>query len=182
MTLKMKNDTSPLINEKIRFDKMQLISADGQNVGIVSREDALKSARSANLDLVIIAEQGGEGYPIAKVMDFGKASYAKKKQLAEAKKKQHVIQVKELKVRPKISEHDFTTKMTQGLQFLNEGKRLKITLMFKGREMAMREERGTELFDKIHRILDNAGLMKHIVQEKDLKSPQVWSRVYYIKK
>ncbi|HVX00796.1 MAG TPA: translation initiation factor IF-3, partial [Candidatus Babeliaceae bacterium] len=111
-----------------------------------------------------------------------KIAYTKKKQLADAKKKQHVIQVKELKIRPKIGEHDFLTKMNQGIQFLEDGKRLKITLMFKGREMAMREERGTELFDKIQHMLDQAGIAKNIVQEKDLKTPQAWSRIYYLKK
>ncbi len=183
MTLKARTDiTTPLINEKIRFDRMQLISHEGKNVGIVSREEALRMARQASLDLVIIAESGSEGYPVAKVMDFGKASYAKKKQQTEAKKKQQVIQIKELKIRPKIGEHDFQTKMNQGLQFLNEGKRLKITLMFRGREISMKEERGTEIFNKIQGMFDQAGLSKYLVQEKDLKTPQLWSRVYYLKK
>ena len=181
MLVKPKND-APLINEKIRFEKMQLITHEGKNVGSVSREEALRLARSVNLDLVIIAEQGGEGLPVAKIMDFGKVLYAKKKQQAEAKKKQQVIQIKELKLRPKIAEHDFMTKMNQGLQFLQEGKRLKVTLMFRGREIAMKEERGTELFNKIQVVLDEAGLTKNLVQEKDMKTPQLWSRVYYLKK
>lgn len=182
MNGKPKIEDIPLMNEKIRFDRLQLIGADGRNFGIVARDEALRAARDEHLDLVVIAERGNEGVPVAKIMDFGKVLYAKKKQLAEAKKKQHVIQVKELKVRPKIAEHDYQTKLNQGIQFLKEGKRLKVTLMFKGREAAMRDERGTELFDKIHQSFEEAGLTKHLIQEKDVKAPQAWSRIYYIKK
>lgn len=171
----------PLINEKIRFDRVQLISADGQNLGVMTREDALRQARSAQLDLVIIAERGGEGLPVAKIMDFGKVLYAKKKQLAHAKKNQKIIQVKEIKIRPKIGEHDYQTKIQQGIQFLEEGKHLKVTLMFKGREIMMKEERGAELLQKIQQSLEDAGLGKRLQQEKDSKTPQLWTRVYFLK-
>lgn len=181
MNVRPKDDI-PLMNEKIRFDRIQLIAADGQNIGIVSRDEALRQARSESLDLVIIAERGGEGLPVAKIMDFGKMLYAKKKQQADAKKKQHIIQVKELKFRPKIGEHDYQTKLNQAVQFLKEGKRLKVTLMFRGREAAMRDARGTELFEKINQTFEEAGIAKSLVQEKDLKVPQAWSRTYYLKK
>src|ERR1700744_3143797 len=131
-----------LINENIRVSRLQLITHDGQNVGVVSREEALRLAHVAGLDLVLIAEAGAEGVAVAKIMDFGKAIYAKKKKQAEAKKHQKVIQVKELKLRPKIGEHDFITKMNQAIQFLKEGKHLKITLQFRGREITTSEERG----------------------------------------
>lgn len=181
MTVKPKDDM-PLMNEKIRFERVQVINAEGKNIGIVSRDEALRQAKIDGLDLVIIAEQGNEGVPVAKIMDFGKVLYAKKKQQAEAKKKQHIIQIKEIKLRPKIAEHDYLTKLNQGIQFLKEGKRLKVTLMFKGREAAMRDERGTHLFEKIHQTLEDAGLLKNLIQEKDMKAPQVWSRTYYLKK
>ena len=178
----MKNEaSSPLINEKIRFDKMQVISFDGKNLGVISRDEALRIARQAELDLVILAESGADGFPVAKVMDFGKVLYAKKKQQTEAKKHQKVIQIKELKLRPKIGEHDYQTKINQGIEFLKEGKHLKITLMFRGREAAMRDERGQVLFDKVQQSFEAAGLTK-LVQEKDSKAPQFWSRVYYMKK
>jgi translation initiation factor IF-3 len=183
--LKEKNGTGPLINEKIRFDKMQVISHDGKNLGLLSRDEALKLARLAELDLVTIAERGGEGHPVVKIMDFGKVLYAKKKQLAEAKKNQKVIQVKEIKLRPKIGEHDYRTKINQAIQFLKDGKHLKVTLMFKGRETTSKEERGEDLFDKIAKSFEEAGLTK-LVQEKDSKSgagtSQFWSRIYYLKK
>lgn len=171
-----------LTNKKILFDKLQLISAEGQNIGVVTRDEALQQASAAGLDLVIIAEQGGFGVPVAKIMDFAKATYAKKKQMAEAKKKQQVIKIKEIKLRPKIAEHDYQTKMNQAVQFLKEGKRIKVTLMFKGREAVMRDERGTEIFNKIYATFEDAGLVKNLVQEKDMKTSQLWSRVYYLKK
>ncbi len=176
-----KEDT-PLINEKIRFDRVHLISHEGVNLGVVTREEALKTARIAQLDLVLIAERGGEGYPVVKVMDFGKVMYAKKKQQAEAKKHQKIIQIKEIKIRPKISEHDYQTKINQGIQFLKEGKKLKITLLFRGREAATKEERGAFLFDKITHTFEEAGIAKNIIQEKDIQTPQFWSRIYLLKK
>jgi translation initiation factor IF-3 len=179
--LKAKNEGAPLINEKIRFDKLQVISQEGKNLGVLSRDEALRKARQAELDLVLLAESGNEGYPVVKIMDFGKALYAKKKQQAEAKKHQKMIQVKELKLRPKIGEHDYQTKINQAIEFLKEGKHLKITLMFRGRETASRDERGEEMFNKINASFEDVGLTK-LVQEKDSKAPQFWSRIYYLKK
>lgn len=183
MNVKPKKEaaTSQPINDKIRFDRMQVISQDGSNLGILSRSEALNMARAANLDLVLLAAAGGDGMPVTKIMDFGKALYAKKKQAAEAKKSQKVIQVKEIKFRPKIGEHDFVTKMNQAIDFLKEGKHVKVTLMFRGREIAMKEERGQELFDKIAESFEQAGLTK-IFAEKDAKAGQLWSRIYYLKK
>lgn len=179
---KAKNDAAiSLINEKIRYDKMQLITHDGKNEGIVSRDAALRMAREAGLDLVIIAEQGKDGIPVAKIMDHGKALYAKKKQIADAKKKQHVIQVKELKIRPKIGEHDFQTKMNQAIDFLQEGKRVKFTLVFKGREVMMKDERGNEIFDKISKAFESSPVASSLMQEKDAVTDSLWSRVYYLK-
>lgn len=185
MTLipKPRNDsTQPMINERIRYEKVQLINAEGKNEGIVSREHALRSAREAGLDLVIIAEQGREGVPVCKVADHGKLIYAKKKQASDAKKKQHVIQVKELKLRPKIGEHDFQTKINQALSFLREGKRVKFTLVFRGRENTMKQEQGTSFFEKIHNTLMSSDIASQLIQEKDLQADTMWSRVYYLKK
>lgn len=180
--MKARNEGAPnqLINERIRFDKMQVITQDGVNLGIVTRDEALRAARAAELDLVLLAESGSEGVPLAKIMDFGKALYAKKKQQAEAKKSQKVIQVKEVKMRPKIGEHDFMVKVHQAIDFLKDGKHVKFTLAFKGREAAMREERGEEIFKKIDQCFEEAGLTK-ITAEKDAKAGQLWSRVYFLK-
>lgn len=171
----------PLMNERIPFARVQLIGVDGRNMGEVARFEAINHAREHGLDLVIIAEQGALGIPVAKVMDFGKALYAKKKQQHDAKKNQKVIQVKEIQIRPKIGEHDLTTKLNAAVRFLEEGKRVKFVLIFHGREKMMMEERGNELFAKIQAAFEAADLVKRLVQEKDMKVPQAWSRVYYLK-
>lgn len=182
-----KKEMGPLVNEKIRFDKMQLIADDGENRGIVSRKDALNAARNANLDLVIIAESGGAGFPVAKILDYGKLLYEKKKQKSLAKKKQQVIQVKEVKLRPKIAVHDYETKLNRAIRFLNEGKHLKITLMFRGREIGMKKELGTALFSRIEKTLESADLNgKVLVKKTDAKKDfkpagNQWSREYNVK-
>jgi len=169
------------INEDIRANQVQLINQDGENVGVVSRREALKLAQEADLDLVQIAESGSKGVPVVKIMDFGKVLYERKKKHVEAKKKQKVIQIKEVKLRPKIGEHDYQTKMKRGLEFLNAGKHLKVTLMFRGREIASKHERGQELFERIEKTFEEHGILDKLVREKDSRAGQFWSRVYYVK-
>jgi translation initiation factor IF-3 len=171
-----------LINEKIRFPRVQLITSEGQNIGVVSREDMLRQAHESGLDAVVITEQGAEGVPVVKIMDYGKVQYTKKKNLNDAKKRQKVIRVKEIKMRPKIAEHDYQTKLHQGIEFVKEGMRLKITLEFKGREQATMQERGADFFEKINKTLEQEGLLGQIVQETDASMGKSWSRVYYLKK
>ncbi len=178
------NEPGPFINERIRYEKLQLIMSDGKNEGVVTRDFALRAAREAGLDLVIIAESGKDGIPVAKIMDYGKAVYAKRKQVADARKKQHVIQIKELKIRPKIGEHDFQTKMNQALGFLKEGKRVKFTLVFRGRENAMKQEHSAVLFDKIYQVLTNSDVAALLIQEKSEREGPgdgMLYRVYYLK-
>lgn len=175
------SSSSPLINDKIRAPQVQLITHGGENIGIVSRLDALRRAEAAGLDLVMISEEGREGVPVVKIMDFGKVLYEKKKKQTESKKHQKVIQIKEIKLSPKIGEHDYQTKIKQALQFLHEGKRVKVTLFFKGREIVTKEERGTEMFDKVTKSLEAACPKDELIQEKDAKLGQLWSRVYYLK-
>ncbi len=179
--MKGKKETSPLINEQIRATTVQLITQDGVNVGILPKNKALGMAGEAGLDLVLIAERGKEGVAVVKIMDFGKVLYEKKKKRVEAKKHQKVIQVKEIKLRPKIGEHDYQTKMKQMIQFLKAGKHVKITLSFRGRESMTKRERGTEFFEKISQSFSEHGLMQNIVQEKETKMGKFWSRVYYLK-
>ncbi len=177
----IKKESSALSNDKIRAPQVQLITSDGVNIGIVSRDEALRLAEEARLDLVMISEVGGDGVPVVKIMDQGKSSYEKKKKQAEAKKHQKVIQVKEIKIRPKIAENDFQTKLKQATQFLEDGKRVKMTLWFRGRENVLKDQRGTELFEKVEQFLHGQGLGKSLVSEKDSKIGQTWSRFYYLK-
>jgi translation initiation factor IF-3 len=178
------NSNLPLVNEQIRYPRLQVISADGQNVGVILRYDALRMASESGLDLVIIADQGAEGVPVAKIMDFGKALYAKKKKQTAAKKHQKTIQVKEVKMRPKIGEHDFQTKLNQAIGFLKEGMRVKITVELKGREMFQGQERGKDMFERINKYMVDQGL-KTVTSEaelkREIKAGQHMTRLYYLK-
>ena len=167
------------INEFIRVPRLQVIAFDGQNLGVMGRDDALRTAREAGLDLVLLADTGSMGVPIAKLADFGKLLYAKKKKLVDAKKKQKVIKIKEIKMRPKIDEHDFLTKLKQAESFLKEGNRVKFTLVFRGREAAMKHGRGQEMFAKIDMVLAQKGL-EGLKYEQETKLGQFWSRVYFV--
>lgn len=177
-----KKDNTQLINEKIRAPYLQLITHEGENIGVVAKDRALQMAVDADLDLVQISDEGKEGVPVAKIMDLGKTLYERKKKQNDAKKHQKVIQIKEIKVRPKIGEHDYHTKLKQMIQFLQEGKRVKITLTFRGRENVQREEKGQEFFQRIQQTLEEGGLADNLAQEKDDVSGKLWSRMYYLKK
>jgi len=174
-----KKDT-PLINEHIRAPQMQLITNDGQNIGLTSRSQALAMAREAQLDLVVLTESGKDGYPVAKIMDYGKVLYEKKKKLAESKKHQKTIQIKEVKIRPKIGEHDYQTKIKRAIEFLEDGKRVKVTLFFRGRENITKDTRGPELFQKVEESFKEKGFT-NLVQEHDSRMGQMWSRIFYLK-
>ena len=174
--------TGQLVNEAIRSPQVQLIQADGANIGVVSRAEALTQAKEAGLDLVMLSESGAHGVPVVKIMDHGKELYRSKKKHAEAKKNQKIILVKEVKIRPKIGEHDYQTKMNQGIGFLEEGKKLKITLLFKGREVSNKEERGNELFAKIDHTFEERGMLERLNEEKDLRIGSAWSKIFSLKK
>ena len=169
------------INEKIRAPRVQLITHEGVNIGTVSRREALDLAQQVGLDLVQIAPENKDGVPVVKIVNYGKIQYEKKKKQTEAKKSQSVIQVKEVKIRPSIAENDYQTKMKQMVQFLREGKRVKVTLFFKGREIVNQEQRGAELFEKINRFLTDAGLFQDIVREEEGRVERSWSYIYYLK-
>lgn len=169
------------MNERIRAERVQLITHEGHNAGVVSRFEALRMAQDAGLDLVLIADIGNDDVPVVKIMDLGKALYEKKKKQTEAKKHQRVIQVKEIKLSPKIGEHDYQTKINQMMQFLEDGKRVKITLFFRGRENVLRDEHGASLFNRITATLEERGVLKDVVQEQDAKLGRFWSRIYYLK-
>lgn len=181
IALKDKKDNLPDINDKIRALQIQVIAVDGENLGILSRKEALRVAAESELDLVLLSDSGPEGAPIAKIMDFGKVLYEKKKKQSEAKKKQKVIQVKEIKLRPKIGEHDFQTKIKQGIEFILEGKHLKVTLMFRGREAQSKEELGNALFSRVEKAFEANGILDKLLKDKDAKVANFWSRIYYLK-
>jgi translation initiation factor IF-3 len=170
----------PLVNEKIPGPKINLIDHEGKNVGLISKFDAIKMAEDVGLDLVLIADKGKDDFPVAKIMDLGKVIYAKKKKAAESKKKQKLVKVKEIKIRPKIGEHDLNTKIKHSAEFLDEGKRIKLTLMFRGREMTTRNEVGPMLFKKFEDRIKELGV-SNLISEGESRAGQFWSKIYFLK-
>ena len=136
----------PRINEEIRVREVHLIDKDGANRGNVSVADALQLAQEAGLDLVEISPNATP--PVCKLLDFGKYKYQEQKKAAEARKKQKVVEVKEIKFRPMIDDHDYDVKMRSMKRFFEEGDKVKVTLRFRGREMA-HQELGTNLLDRV---------------------------------
>ena len=114
-----------------------MIAADGDNVGVVDRDTALRQADDAGLDLVEISPNADP--PVAKILDYGKYKYEEQKRKNEARKKQKIIEVKEIKLRPNIDVHDYDVKMRNMKRFLEDGDKVKVTLRFRGREMAHME-------------------------------------------
>lgn len=121
-------------------------------MGIVSFDEAMESARSAGLDLVEVASNAEP--PVCKIMDYGKLKYDQKKKDQESKKKQHIIRVKEVRFRPRISDHDLGIKLNRVKKFISEGNKVKITLMYRGREMA-RQDLGETLIRRIEETLSD---------------------------
>ena len=139
-------ETGPRVNDRIRGGDIRLIGADGENVGVVSPARAMQMAEEAGLDLVEISPNAEP--PVCKIMDFGKFKYETQKREAEARKKQHVIEIKEIKFRPGTDTHDYDVKMRSVLKFLEEGDKVKVTLRFRGREMA-HQQLGLELLNRV---------------------------------
>ena len=149
MTIKKK---SVRVNEEIDNPQIRLIDAEGQQVGIVSASEALDRAEEAGLDLVELSPNAKP--PVCKIMDYGKYKYEQAKKEKENRKKQHVIVTKEIRFRPKTDEHDFDFKVRHARKFLENGNRVKATVMFRGRENAHREY-GKRVLDKFKDALDD---------------------------
>ena len=129
-----REQSGPKINEAIRAREVRLIDETGQNVGVVSKLDAMARATEAGLDLVEISPDAEP--PVCKILDFGKYKYQEQKKAAEARKHQKIIEIKEIKMRPGIDDNDYDVKMRAIRRFFEEGDKVKITLRFRGREMA----------------------------------------------
>jgi translation initiation factor IF-3 len=127
----------PRINTEIASLKVRLVDERGEMIGVVSRNDALARATEAGLDLVEVAANADP--PVCKILDFGKFKYEEQKRKNEARKKQKIIEVKEIKLRPGIDDHDYEVKMRSMNKFLEEGDKVKVTMRFRGRELAHQE-------------------------------------------
>jgi translation initiation factor IF-3 len=136
----------PRINEEIRAREVQLIDNSGDNKGVVDFQTAMSMAEAAGLDLVEISPNSTP--PVCKILDFGKYKFQAQKKAAEARKKQKVVEIKEIKLRPMIDDHDYDVKMRSMRRFFDEGDKVKITLRFRGREMA-HQELGYKLLNRV---------------------------------
>jgi translation initiation factor IF-3 len=139
------------INERIRVPKVRLIGADGEQLGILETSDALKKAQDANLDLVEVAPNSKP--PVTRLLDYSKYKYEQEQKQKAARKHQQQVNVREIKLRPKIADHDYNTKKGHVERFLKHRDKVKVTIMFRGREQA-HPERGRDLLQKLFEDLD----------------------------
>jgi len=136
----------PRVNRQIRKSPVRLIDADGTQLGIVPIEEARQRAQEQGLDLVEVGATADP--PVVKVMDWGKVKFERDKKARESRKKTHVIEVKEVKFRPTIDEHDFGIKLNRAIRFLKQGKKVKVTVFFRYRQLR-RPELGVQILDKV---------------------------------
>jgi len=136
----------PRINDDIRNAQIQLIDQAGDNKGTVETVAAIRMAQEAGMDLVEISPNVSP--PVCKIMDYGKYKYSAQKKAAEARKRQKTVEIKEIKLRPMIDDHDYDVKMRAMQRFFEEGDKVKVTLRFRGREMA-HQELGSKLLDRV---------------------------------
>ena len=151
----------------ITAHELLVIDDDGGKRGVMSKYDALRLAESEGLDLVEVAPLAKP--PVVKIMDFGKFKYQEQKKAAEARKHQHIIEIKEIKLRPMIDDHDYEVKMRSMHRFFEEGDKVKITLRFRGRELA-HQELGYQL---LNRVKDDVTKIAKVEQEPRFEGRQV---------
>lgn len=133
-------------NDMIRAKEVRVIGAEGDQLGILPRNEAVALAREAGMDLVEVAATTDP--PVCRIMDYGKFKYEQQKKKAEAKKRQSVVQIKEIKVRPKTDDHDYDTKLRHIRRFLEDGDRCKVTVFFRGREI-VHKDRGLTILERM---------------------------------
>ena len=139
------------INEEIRIREVRVTDANGEQLGVMLTRDALKLAEDKHLDLVEVAPKARP--PVCRIMDFGKYRYEQQKREKEVRKKQKIITIKEVKLRPNIEQHDFEVKLKNAQRFIEEGNKVKVTIMFRGRELS-HPELGSEVLDRLAKALE----------------------------
>ncbi|MEU3649215.1 translation initiation factor IF-3 [Lentzea sp. NPDC034063] len=149
--------TEPRINDRIRVPEVRLVGPNGEQVGIVRIEDALRLAQEADLDLVEVAAQARP--PVCKLMDYGKFKYETAQKARESRRNQQLTVIKEQKLRPKIDPHDYQTKKGHVARFLSHGNKVKVTIMFRGREQS-RPELGYRLLQKLAEDVAELGFVE----------------------
>uniref|UniRef100_A0AAU7YQ79 Translation initiation factor IF-3, chloroplastic n=1 Tax=Gracilaria hainanensis TaxID=2871843 RepID=A0AAU7YQ79_9FLOR len=147
-----RNDIETLINTQIKYSQVRLIDVSGSQLGIYSSGEALKMALNAGLDLVLISEKSNP--PVCRIIDYGKYKFTQEKKAKEAKKKQHNVTIKEVKMRYKIDVHDYNVRINQALRFLQAGDKVKANVIFRGREI-QHAKLAIELLDKMAKDLNH---------------------------
>ena len=150
-------------NERIRVSEVRLINAEGEQVGIVATDKAREIAREADLDLVEVAPESRP--PVCKVLDYSKYKYELEQKAKQARKHQQQVNVREIKLRPKIADHDYETKKGHVARFLNKKDKVKVTIMFRGREQA-HPERGKALLDRLFEDLSEIAVIEQGAQRE----------------
>jgi translation initiation factor IF-3 len=153
MTAAAPSRDGPRVNEDIRVPQVRLIDEEGEMQGVMTARDAILRAYAVGLDLLEISPNADP--PVVKILDYGKFKYEQQKKKNEAKKKQKVIEIKEIKVRPNIDENDYQVKMRAMKSFIEEGDKVKVTLRFRGREMA-HQDIGIKVLERIRNELETA--------------------------
>jgi len=154
-----KDDSNIRCNEEINAPEVRVVDAEGNQLGILPVHEALMAARERGLDLVEVAPNATP--PVCRIMDVGKFKYQQQKKAQAAKKKQHVIQVKEIRMRPKIDQHDYNVKLKHLRRFLEEGNKAKVTVRFRGREMAF-VEAGHEVIQRLVEDLNDIATIEKL--------------------
>lgn len=147
-------DKGPKINDTISATSVRLIDADGEMVGVTSLDEAIRKAEEAGLDLVEVSPEANP--PVCKILDYGKFKYEQQKKAAEARKKQKTVDVKEVKIRPTTEDHDYQVKLKNARRFLEKGDKVKVSMRFRGREMA-HQDVGMEMMLRLKADLADLG-------------------------
>ncbi len=156
-------DNAARVNRRIRVPEVRVIADDGEQLGVINTQDALRRAESLGLDLVEVSPMARP--PVCKMMDYGKFKYQQKRKAAEAKKKQQHIELKEVKFRPKTDTHDFEVKVNRLRKFLAQGNKGKVTIMFRGREI-VHTDIGKDILKRVAEALgDEAVIETHVKME-----------------
>jgi translation initiation factor IF-3 len=162
----------PRVNEEIRIPQVRLIDQEGEMQGVMTAREAMQRAFSIGLDLVEISPNADP--PVCKILDFGKFKYEQQKKKNEAKKKQKVIEIKEIKVRPNIDENDYQVKMRAMKSFIDEGDKVKVTLRFRGREMA-HQDIGVRVLERIRAEMDSTSKVEQMPRMENRQMVMVLS-------
>ena len=162
----------PRVNQEIMVPRVRLVDERGEMVGVVTRNEALHRATEAGLDLVEVAANADP--PVVKILDFGKFKYEEQKRRNEARKKQKIIEVKEIKLRPGIDDHDYDVKMRSMLKFIEEGDKVKVTMRFRGRELA-HQELGMNVLMRVRDDLDKVAKIEQVPRMEGRQMTMVMS-------